>query len=128
MPTCWTPRNDGTVHRGIVACLRHGWRFDLRDGRCVNFTASPPVATFPMTILVRLYASAVCPYSIESISYVDHNEGCEQMISGKSQIRCRIPHSKGLWCVGPFIALVLLFTAIVPVNEVGEGLNLKRLV
>jgi hypothetical protein len=50
------------------------------------------------------------------------------MISGKSQIRCRIPHSKGLWCVGPFIALALLFTAIVPVNEVGEGLNLKRLV
>jgi hypothetical protein len=60
--------------------------------------------------------------------HLHHNEGCEQMISGKSQIRCRIPHSKGLWCVGPFIALVLLFTAIVPVNEVGEGLNLKRLV
>jgi len=77
---------------------------------------------------VRNVDSAVCPYSIESISYVDHNEGCEQMISGKSQIRCRILHSKGLWCVGPFIALVLLFTAIVPVNEVGEGLNLKRLV
>ena len=31
-------------------CLRHGWRFDLRDGRCVNFTASPPVATFTVTM------------------------------------------------------------------------------
>lgn len=49
-PHAGAPLSDGTVHRGIVSCLRHGWRFDLRDGRCVNFTASPPVATFPVTI------------------------------------------------------------------------------
>ena len=49
-PHAGAPLNDGTVHKGIVTCLRHGWRFDLREGRCVNFTASPPVATFPVTI------------------------------------------------------------------------------
>ena len=49
-PHAGAPLNDGTVHRGIVTCLRHGWRFDLREGRCVNFTGSPPVATFPVTI------------------------------------------------------------------------------
>ena len=49
-PHAGAPLNDGTVHRGIVACLRHGWRFDLRDGRCVNFPAAPVVATFPVTI------------------------------------------------------------------------------
>jgi nitrite reductase/ring-hydroxylating ferredoxin subunit len=49
-PHAGAPLNDGTVHQGIIACLRHGWRFDVRDGRCVNFPASPPVATFPVTI------------------------------------------------------------------------------
>ena len=49
-PHAGSPLNDGTVHRGIVSCLRHSWRFDLRDGRCVNFPTSPPVATFPVTI------------------------------------------------------------------------------
>jgi nitrite reductase/ring-hydroxylating ferredoxin subunit len=49
-PHAGAPLNDGTVHRGIVACLRHGWRFDLRDGRCVNFSGAPPVVTFPVTI------------------------------------------------------------------------------
>jgi nitrite reductase/ring-hydroxylating ferredoxin subunit len=49
-PHAGAPLNDGTVHKGIVTCLRHGWRFDLRAGRCVNFTTSPPVATFPVTI------------------------------------------------------------------------------
>ena len=108
-------RLHGVIERP-VECLKRK-RIDLR---AVLF-----ILLINDNCIIRLYASAVCPYSIESISYVDHNEGCEQMISGKSQIRCRIPHSKGLWCVGPFIALVLLFTAIVPVNEVGEGLNLS---
>ena len=49
-PHAGSPLNDGTVHRGIVSCLRHGWRFDLRDGRCVNVPTAPPVATFPVTI------------------------------------------------------------------------------
>ena len=32
-PHAGAPLNDGTVHKGIVTCLRHGWRFDLREGR-----------------------------------------------------------------------------------------------
>jgi nitrite reductase/ring-hydroxylating ferredoxin subunit len=49
-PHAGSPLNDGTVQRGIVACLRHGWRFDLRDGRCVNFPTAPPVVTFPVVL------------------------------------------------------------------------------
>ena len=49
-PHAGAPLNDGPVHQGIIACLRHGWRFNLRDGRCVNFPTAPPVATFPVTI------------------------------------------------------------------------------
>ena len=49
-PHAGAPLNDGSVSQGIIACLRHGWRFQLRDGRCVNFPSAPPVATFPVTI------------------------------------------------------------------------------
>jgi 3-phenylpropionate/trans-cinnamate dioxygenase ferredoxin component len=49
-PHAGTPLNDGSVHKGIVACLRHGWRFHLRDGRCVSVPTAPPVATFPVTM------------------------------------------------------------------------------
>jgi len=49
-PHAGAPLNDGAVHRGIVSCLRHSWRFDLRDGWCVNFPTAPPVATFPVTM------------------------------------------------------------------------------
>jgi len=49
-PHAGAPLNDGSVHKGIVACLRHGWSFSLRDGRCVNFPTAPPIATFPVAI------------------------------------------------------------------------------
>jgi hypothetical protein len=49
-------------------------------------------------------------------------EECEQLISGKSPLRSRIPYRNGLWYVGSFIALVLLFTAIAPVQRLREEL------
>jgi nitrite reductase/ring-hydroxylating ferredoxin subunit len=49
-PHAGAPLSDGAVHQGIVACLRHGWRFHLGDGRCVNVPTAPPVVTFPVTM------------------------------------------------------------------------------
>ena len=30
------PLGEGAVENGIVACPWHGWRFDVRTGKCVN--------------------------------------------------------------------------------------------
>ena len=30
------PIGEGTVENGIAACPWHGWRFEVRTGRCVN--------------------------------------------------------------------------------------------
>jgi nitrite reductase (NADH) small subunit len=49
-PHAGAPLNDSSVPKGIIACLRHGWRFHLRDGRYVNFPTAPPVATFLVPI------------------------------------------------------------------------------
>jgi nitrite reductase/ring-hydroxylating ferredoxin subunit len=31
------PLGQGTVIDGVVTCPWHGWRFEVRTGRCVNF-------------------------------------------------------------------------------------------
>jgi len=49
-PHAGAPLNDGAVSQGSITCLRHGWRFNLRDGRCVNLPTAPSVVTFPVTI------------------------------------------------------------------------------
>jgi len=30
------PLGQGVLHQGVVTCPWHGWRFDVRTGRCVN--------------------------------------------------------------------------------------------
>ena len=30
------PVGEGTVENGVVACPWHGWRFEVKTGRCVN--------------------------------------------------------------------------------------------
>jgi nitrite reductase/ring-hydroxylating ferredoxin subunit len=49
-PHAGAPLNNGPVYSGTVSCLWHGWRFNLRDGVCVNLPKAPAVATFPVTI------------------------------------------------------------------------------
>ena len=49
-PHAGAPLNNGPVQAGTVACLWHGWRFNLRDGVCVNLPKAPAVTTFPVTI------------------------------------------------------------------------------
>ena len=104
------------------------WRASTPPATDSAWSLVESVSILYVVYLVRLYDSAVCPCSIESIGYVDHKEECEQIIAGTSRMRSRIPHSNGLWYVGTFIALVMLFTDIVPVNQVYERFNIKRLI
>lgn len=41
------PVGEGTVENGVVACPWHGWRFEVRTGRCVN-TPGAAQACFPV--------------------------------------------------------------------------------
>jgi len=41
---------EGAHHGGIVACPRHGSRFDVRTGRVLSLPAVVPVNTYPVTV------------------------------------------------------------------------------
>ena len=49
-PHAGAPLNDGPVKDGTVTCLWHGWRFDIRNGTCLNVPRGPAVETYPITI------------------------------------------------------------------------------
>jgi NAD(P)H-dependent nitrite reductase small subunit len=43
------PLADGQLHGHSVTCDWHGWRFDLRNGSCLN-RPSEPVETFEVVV------------------------------------------------------------------------------
>lgn len=49
-PHAGAPLSEGPVKNGTIMCMWHAWRFNLRDGVCVNIPKAPPVPTFPLTV------------------------------------------------------------------------------
>ena len=49
-PHAGAPLSEGPVHNGTIMCMWHAWRFNLRDGVCVNIPKAPPVPTYPLSI------------------------------------------------------------------------------
>jgi nitrite reductase/ring-hydroxylating ferredoxin subunit len=54
-PHAGGPLAEGDVRGEILTCPYHGWRFDLRDGRCLD-EPGESVPTFP----VEIVGDAVC--------------------------------------------------------------------
>lgn len=44
------PLSDGEVANGVIECVYHGARFDLRTGAAKSLPAVKPVRTFPVEI------------------------------------------------------------------------------
>lgn len=49
-PHAGAPLSEGPVHKGTIMCTWHAWRFNLRDGACVNIPKAPAVPTYPLTV------------------------------------------------------------------------------
>jgi 3-phenylpropionate/trans-cinnamate dioxygenase ferredoxin subunit len=44
------PLSDGDVEGGLIECVFHGAKFDLRTGKAVQLPAIAPVRTFPVEV------------------------------------------------------------------------------
>ena len=49
-PHAGAPLSEGPVKNGTIMCMWHAWRFNLRDGTCVNIPKASPVSTYPLTV------------------------------------------------------------------------------
>jgi nitrite reductase (NADH) small subunit len=49
-PHAGAPLNNGPTRDCVVTCLWHGWRFDLRDGTCINHPKGRDVPVYPITV------------------------------------------------------------------------------
>lgn len=49
-PHAGAPLNNGPVRDDTVTCLWHGWRFNLRDGACINHPQGRDVPVYPITV------------------------------------------------------------------------------
>lgn len=68
------PHWNGVLGRGPVnaerleiACPLHGFRFSLRDGRCVAASARPPVETFQARIEGDVVVAEIADIMIENV-------------------------------------------------------------
>jgi 3-phenylpropionate/trans-cinnamate dioxygenase ferredoxin component len=44
------PLSDGEVEDGVIECIFHGARFDIRTGKALSLPAIKPVKTYPVEI------------------------------------------------------------------------------
>lgn len=44
------PLSEAEIDGCVVACPWHGWRFDLKNGHCVDPPGMPSVVTYPVYI------------------------------------------------------------------------------
>lgn len=44
------PLSDGEVEDGVIECIFHGARFDVRTGKALSLPAIKPVRTYPLEV------------------------------------------------------------------------------
>lgn len=49
-PHAGAPMNDGPVSDCAVVCMWHGWKFSLKDGKCLNVPRGFPLTIYPVTL------------------------------------------------------------------------------
>lgn len=49
-PHAGRPLDDGLLHGHKLTCAYHGYSFDLKTGRCLNYQDDPSLRTFPVRI------------------------------------------------------------------------------